>query len=196
MPSYPAVMDGKVNNVSFLGLVGAFWGAAGLSLILLDAINRLSRLALHALDHGLDVVHWVSLPIVVVLLAYSEGYRGFQKSFSPRCAARTWHLYRHPDLLSVAFAPLFVMGFFRATRKPLLFAWVGTSLIVLLVVILHQSPQPWRGIVDAGVVAGLSWGLVSFLYSTARTFISGRYPVSPEVPGLAPGAWVTNTEKA
>jgi hypothetical protein len=75
------------------------------------------------------------------------------------------------------------MGFFRATRKPLLFAWVGTSLIVLLVVILHRSPQPWRGIIDAGVVAGLSWGLVSFLYSTAQAFAADRYPASPEVPG-------------
>ncbi len=185
-----------MNKFSFLGFAGALWGAAGLCLILLDAINRLSRLALHALDHGMDTVHWVSLPLVVALLAYSEGYRGFQKSFSPRCAARTWYLYRHPDPLNALFAPLFVMGFYRATRKPLLFAWVGTSLIVLLVIVLHQSPQPWRGIIDAGVVAGLSWGLISFLYSTGRAFATGRYPVSPEVPGVAASVWSTRPEQA
>jgi hypothetical protein len=185
-----------VYKTSFIGLVGAFWGAAGLSIILLDAINRLARIALHALDTELLAVHWVSLAIVVALLAYFEGYRGFQKSFSPRCAARTRYLYRHPDWLSVLLAPLFVMGFFRATRKPLLFAWVGTSLIVLLVVILHRSPQPWRGIIDAGVIAGLSWGLASFLYSTAQAFAADRYPVSPEVPGPVVDDASASPEKA
>ena len=114
-------------------------------------------------------------------MAYLEGYQGFQKSFSPRSAARTYYLYRNPDLLTVVFAPLFVMGFFRATRGPLLFAWVGTCLIVLLIVILQLSAQPWRGIVDAGVVVGLSWGLGSFLVELWQVFTTGIYPLSPAV---------------
>jgi uncharacterized membrane protein YkgB len=74
------------------------------------------------------------------------------------------------------------MGFFRATRRPLLVAWLGTCAIVLLVLALHSVPQPWRGMVDTGVVAGLSWGLVSFLLATGRVFSTGVYPLSPEVP--------------
>ena len=101
---------------------------------------------MRAMDDGLSAFQWVSLVIVVVLMAYLEGYQGFQKSFSPRSAARTYYLYRNPDLLTVVFAPLFVMGFFRATRGPLLFAWVGTCLIVLLIVVALSERalnSPW-----------------------------------------------------
>jgi hypothetical protein len=167
---------------SAAGLIGAVWGAGGLAVVLLDAINRLSGIALHAFDEGLTGVQYVVLVIVIVLMAYTEGYRGFQKSFSPRSAARAYYLYKHPDFLSVLFAPLFCMGYFRATRGPLLFAWVGTVLIVILIILLQMSPQPWRGIVDAGVVVGLSWGLISLLVSVWRVFSSGIYALSPEVP--------------
>jgi hypothetical protein len=166
-----------------MGYLGAAWGAGGLAWILLDAINRLSGIALEALDTGLTALQWATLAIVVIAMAYAEGYRGFQKSFSPRCAARTYYLARNPSLAGVIFAPLFVMGFFRATRAPLLFAWVGTALIVLLVIALQLSAQPWRGIVDAGVVAGLSWGLASFGVELVRVFRTREaYPVAPEVP--------------
>jgi len=168
---------------SAMGFLGAFWGASGLALILLDAIMRLSRLAAQLLDAEVTAVHWIALVVVVILMAYAEGYRGFQKSFSPRCAARSYFLLHNPDWLSVLFAPLFVMGFFRATRAPLLFAWVGTFLIVLLVIALRMSPQPWRGIVDWGVVVGLSWGLASFMLSLWRVFSTGKSAVSPAVPG-------------
>ena len=175
-------MPPESQKVTFSGTIGAIWGAGGLSLVLLDAINRLSGIAMEALDDGLSGMQWIILAMVVIAMAYAEGYRGFQKSFSPRSAARTYYLYRNPQPLAVILAPLFVMGFFRATRGPLLFAWVGTALIVMLVVALQLSQQPWRGIVDAGVVVGLSWGLASFLIQLARVFMSGEYPLSPEVP--------------
>jgi hypothetical protein len=167
---------------SVAGLIGAVWGAGGLALILLDAINRLSRMALHAFDDGFTGIHYIALVVVIVLMAYTEGYRGFQKSFSPRSAARAYYLYKNPEFLTVMLAPLFCMGFFRATRGPLLFAWVGTALIVMLIVLLQMSPQPWRGIVDAGVVVGLSWGLTSLLISVWQVFSTGVYALSPEVP--------------
>lgn len=173
-------MNNKQKN-TVLGLCGAVWGVAGFSLILLDAINRLARMALVAFTEPLSVVHWISLAIIVVIMAYSEGYRGFQKSFSPRTAARAHDLYRNPELLSVVFAPAFCMGFFRATRGPLLFAWVGTLLIVLLIIALQATPQPWRGLVDVGVVVGLTWGLVSFWVCVWRVFTDENYDVSPEV---------------
>jgi hypothetical protein len=167
---------------SVAGLIGAVWGAGGLAVVLLDAINRLARIALHAFDDGLTGIQYIALVVVIVSMAYMEGYRGFQKSFSPRSAARAYYLYKHPDFLSVLLAPLFCMGYFRATRGPFLFAWVGTVLIVMLIILLQMSPQPWRGIVDAGVVVGLSWGLISLLISTWQVFSTGIYALSPEVP--------------
>jgi hypothetical protein len=175
-------MAERSSGRSAVGLAGAIWGVAGFSLILLDAINRLAHIAVHALDTGLTALQWLCLVIVVLALAYAEGYRGFQKKFAPRCAARLYYLYKNPEPVAALLAPLFCMGFFRATRGPLRFAWVGTTLIVMLIIILHGAPQPWRGIVDAGVVVGLSWGLISFWVSIWRTFSSGQYPVSPEVP--------------
>lgn len=174
-------MNTNSNNNNLSGLLGAVWATAGFSLILLDAINRLSRIAFEAVDAGLTPALWAVFALVIVFMGYAEGYRGFQKSFSPRCAARTFYLYNNPDRLSVLLAPLFIMGFFRATRKPFLVAWVGTSMIIVLVLILHWSPQPWRGIVDAGVVVGLSWGLVSYLVEVGRVFSAGDYIASPEV---------------
>jgi hypothetical protein len=165
------------------GLIGAVWGVGGFSIILLDAINRLSKIAFHAFDSGLSGMQWVLVVVVVAAMAYMEGYRGFQKSFSPRSAARAYYLYRNPELLSILLAPLFCMGFFRATRRPLLVAWVGTAVIAMLIIALQMSAQPWRGIIDAGVVVGLSWGLTAFLVEVVRVFRTGVYPLAPEVPG-------------
>jgi hypothetical protein len=161
--------------------------------MLIDPIVRLAGLAISALQAHLSVTHlsvtdlsvleWVVLVLVIAFMAYVEGYRGFQRSFSPRTAARVFYLYQSPSLLAGLLAPLFCMGFFQATRRPLVVAWVGTSLIILLVISLRYMPQPWRAMVDVGVVVGLSWGLLSFWASLWRCFAQAGDGFSPEVPG-------------
>ncbi len=74
------------------------------------------------------------------------------------------------------------MGFFHANRRTKITAYVLTFGIVILVLLVHQLEQPWRGIVDAGVVIGLSWGLVSLVWSTVRALTRSHYEPSPEVP--------------
>lgn len=177
-------MQADNNKISLLGWFGFGWGVAGFAWILLDAILRLGNLALKVFSSGLSATQWVLVVVVIAFMAYAEGYRGFQLSFSPRTAARALYLLRNPDVLSALLAPLFCMGFFHATRRPLLVAWVGTAMIVMLIIGLRLTPQPWRSIVDAGVVVGLSWGLLSFLWDVRRGFRSGSYPASPEVTGL------------
>jgi len=172
------------NTTSAAGWCGFIWGVVGFVWILLDAILRLGNIAVGEFSNGLSSDYWVWVAISVLFLAYAEGYRGFQLSFSPRTAARALYLQRNPDWLSILLAPLFCMGFFRATRRPLLVAWVGTALIVMLIVILRLTPQPWRSIVDSGVIVGLSWGLLSFLWYVRKGLRAGTYPTSPEVPGL------------
>lgn len=172
-----------VSKNNLAGRVCAVWSVVGFSWILLDAILRLGILAWRGLSQDLQPSHWVALIIFVAFMAYTEGYRGFQKMFSPRTAARAYYLFNHPTLWAGILAPLFCMGFFRATRRPLLVAWVGTALIIALIISLRWVPQPWRAIVDAGVVVGLSWGLMSFLSCVIDAFGKGRYPVAPEVPG-------------
>lgn len=175
-------MTDSHNNLA--GRVCAIWSVIGFAWILLDAILRLGILAWQGLGGGLSAPEWGALVVFVAFMAYSEGYRGFQKMFSPRTAARAYYLFNYPSFWSGLLAPAFCMGFFRATRRPLLVAWVGTALIIGLVISLRWVPQPWRAIVDAGVVVGLSWGLLSFLFCVIAAFRDQRYPVPPEVPGF------------
>jgi hypothetical protein len=79
-------------------------------------------------------------------------------------------------------APLFCIGYFDACRHTRTFAWAGTIGIVILVLLVHRLDQPWRGIIDAGVVVGLSWGLISLVVSALAVVRTGEYPASPKVP--------------
>ena len=165
-----------------VGVLGVVWGIVGVFAPLLVAIYRLAGRAMEAWDHGFTAVQWVIAVVMVVFMAYTEGYRGFQLRFSPRTAARIRYLRDRPDRLNSLLAPLFAMGFFRAIRRRLIATWILTIGIVILVVQVQRLDQPWRGVIDAGVVVGLSWGLVSFGSSTMRALGPGDATASHEVP--------------
>lgn len=160
----------------------AMWGASGVIAICAFAIWRLSRYTIDALEMPLNGVQWMLLVANVLFMAWSEGYKGFQLKFSPRAAARALYLYRTPvGWQTRLFAPLFCFGYFGAVRRVRIVTWSLTAGIVVLVLLVHQLDQPWRGIIDAGVVVGLSWGIVSLLICYIRAFGSGQYPAPPEV---------------
>ncbi len=50
--------------------------------------------------------------------------------------------------------------------------------IVTLVISVRQLAQPWRGIIDAGVVLGLALGVASLLYHFVRQ-LAGNTPAVP-----------------
>ena len=158
------------------------WGLAGVLLLLGFAIYRLAPRAMEAMQSGLSVFQWLVLAGFAVFMAYSEGYRGFQKKFSPRTAARTRYLSQHPTLLQTVLAPFFCMGYFHAKPKTRITAIVLTAAIVILVLLVSLCPQPWRGIVDLGVVLGLAWGVISLLAFTWQAFTSESFAHSPETP--------------
>jgi hypothetical protein len=164
------------------GNLGALWGSFGVIAILVYAIWRITPHAWQAIEAGMNIWQWLLLIVNVVFMAWSEGYRGFQTRFSPRVAARTLHLQRNPGIVTGLLAPLFVIGYFQANRRSLWQAWIGTLAIVVLVLLVHQLQQPWRGILDAGVVVGLTWGVASFLVSLQRTFATGEYERDPGLP--------------
>ena len=115
-------------------------------------------------------------------MAYSEGYKGFQKSFSPRVVARARYLQNNPRPVHVLIAPLFCMGFFHATRRRMITAYVMTFAIVMAVILFNQISQPWRGILDAGVVVGLCWGIVSIMVYFFQSMTGDEFEFSAEVP--------------
>lgn len=165
------------------GRLGAAWGVLGVCALLGTAIARLSPIAWEAVTSPLSVLELLALVVWVLLMAMSEGYRGFQRAFSPRVAARARHLAEHPTPVRVALAPLFCMAFFGAPRRRRVVSFALTLGIVALVVAVRYVAQPWRGIIDAGVVVGLCWGLVATLASVARAFSARGPSVPAEVDG-------------
>ena len=165
-----------------MGIVGALWGITGISLLLGSAIYRLTSVAISSLSSNLVWYHWVSLVLVVIIMAHSEGYKGFQKGFSPRVAARAKYLIAQPNLVRTLLAPLFCMGFFHATKKRQITSISVTAGIIILILGVRSLPQPWRGIVDAGVVVGLAWGLISMLIFAVMAWTSDQFDYSPDVP--------------
>lgn len=152
-------------------------------MLLGSAVYRLTPLALEAFSHKLLWYHWVSFVLCVFLMAYAEGYRGFQQRFSPRVAARARYLAGHPRVLHILLGPLFCMGYFYATRRRKITSFSVTGAIVVLIVLVHFVSQPWRGIIDAGVVTGLIWGILSVLYFGVKAFTAEKFAFSPDVPG-------------
>lgn len=164
------------------GTFGSVWGLLGVLLLLGSAVYRLAPLAVDALTQEFAWYHWGSLFSIVLFMAYAEGYIGFQQRFSPRVAARARYLRDHPRITLVILAPFFCMGYFHATRRRQMTSIILTLGIIVLVLLVRYLPQPWRGIIDAGVVVGLAWGMISLFIFSISAFRSERFPYSPEVP--------------
>ena len=136
---------------------------------------------------GLSGPQWLLLLGNIVFMAYSEGYKGFHRGYAPRLAARVKYLTYCRNPVEMLLAPLFCMNFFNAPRKRIITSVVLLIGIILLVMLFRQLPQPWRGILDAGVVVGLSWGSISTLWFCMREFMEPNYQGDPEIIQLTPG---------
>lgn len=162
-------------------ILGAVWGVAGVLAVLADALIRLSSKVSGAFAEPLEPLHWIVLVGWCFFMVYVEGYAGFHKRFSPRVVARAIHIRDHPRWLDVIFAPLFCMGFYRATRRRLAVAWILASGIVILILLIRQLAQPWRGLIDIGVILGLSVGALSILYWAAMAMRGHELPFGADV---------------
>jgi hypothetical protein len=161
------------------GPLALVWGVGGACLLLAYAVVRLTPLALESFAYPWHAVHYALFAANLIFMAWTEGYRGFQCAYSPRLAARAHHLYFHATWWQALLAPLVCMGFVNATRRRLLTAWILLGAIIAVVALYRSLPQPWRGILDAGVVVGLAWGIAATLYCVWRVMRSGP-TVDPE----------------
>ncbi|WP_245914004.1 hypothetical protein [Nannocystis exedens] len=164
----------------------AGWGMLGVVALLVSAIVRLTPLAVEPLTVGMTPLQWALYVGWSLFNLYAEGYKGFQKAFVPRAVARAFYLARYPRPLHVALAPLFCMGLFYANRKRLMLSWGLVIGVTALVTLVRGLDQPWRGIVDAGVVLGLSYGTVALLAAFFAVLRGRPITVSPQVPDGAP----------
>lgn len=160
------------------------WGIGGILLLLGFALWRLTPKAIDAFSFEWTLWLWALFLLNTGFMAYSEGYRGFQQNFSPRVAARSRYLYEHGNWWQLLAAPAFCMAYFCAPKRRVIASWVLTIAIVILIIIFQQLSQPLRGILDAGVVVGLSWGILSMLVSVVLVW-SGKASHDPEVPSAS-----------
>ncbi len=165
-----------------MGIIRAIWGLTGVFLLLGSAVYRLTPRAMEALAFDLHWDHWLFLAFVLFFMAYAEGYRAFQKGFSPRVAARARYLRTHRNALHAVLAPLFCMGYFHAPKRRRITSISVTVGIIVLIILVRFLAQPWRGIVDAGVVVGLAWGMISLALFSMQAFTREKFGYSPEVP--------------
>ena len=161
-----------------LGRIAALWGFIGVCFFLGSAIFKLSLISSQLDVNNLSVFNWLVMLAWILFMAYFEGYKGFQKGFSPRVAARLYFLLENVTYKRLVLAPLFCLGFFDAERKRIIFIYCLTSAIFLMVKFVEQVPMPWRGILDVGVVVGLSWGLLSVTFYSIKAF-AGRGFIFP-----------------
>ena len=159
------------------------YAVLGVLLLLSSAIYRLLPMALEPLSGTLEPVHLFAYASSVLFFAYSEGYRGFQKQFSPRVVARALIVARQKRMLSWLLAPPVAMGLLHATKKRLIISWSITLGVIVLILLMRMLAQPWRGIIDAGVVVGLSWGAVAILVFWIRSLAGSPPSIEPEFPG-------------
>jgi len=157
------------------GLLAAVWGLGAIALLLIQALWRLTPLAVEPLrSRQLTLAQAALYAAWVAVNAYAEGYRGFQKQFVPRCAARARALAKAPTLLRALLAPAYCMSLFAAPRRRMIVSWTLLIAITMLVIIVKKLAQPWRGIIDGGVVVGLSWGLFALVIRSLSVFGSAR----------------------
>ncbi len=140
------------------------WALLPVLALLGRAIYALTTPALDALSapeigplHIALTIGWVGF------MAFAEGYRGFQQSFSPRVVNRAFDLAADPRTVDVVFAPFYAVGYYSAPKRTKIVAWSVTLGVIALVLAVRQVDQPWRGLIDAGVVVGLAWGTASLI---------------------------------
>ena len=161
----------------------ATWGIVWVSLLLGRAIWRLTPYAIDVWTEDLMTAgqKWLFIGWLVAN-AYLEGYRGFQLRFSPRVVSRAVYLGQNPRPLWVILALPFCISLFHSTRRQKTVSWIFIGALVLLIWWVRSLPQPWRGIVDGGVVLGLVWGLAVIWWLFARYLIGAKIPPPSDLP--------------
>ena len=163
--------------------IGFVWGVAGVIAFLMLAVFRLTPNVLELELFAMDWWHWLSLVLFVPYMIYAEGYKGFHRNFSPRVVLRAHHLLSKPKPVLVIFAPVYAMGYFHATDKRKRVSFILTAALLVLILIVRNFTQPWRGIIDAGVVFGLSVGVMSLFYYWVKILMGKSIDfISPDLP--------------
>ena len=78
------------------------------------------------------------------------------------------------------------MSLFHATRRQKVVSWGFIAALVVLIWWVRTLPQPWRGIIDGGVVLGLVWGLGVIWWLFVRYIMGAKVPLPGDLPPEKP----------
>jgi hypothetical protein len=180
--------SGPINNDSKCPVTGvatvaaSIWGTGGVLYILAKAIKRVLPIALEPFVAGAVPLNQVQLGAYIATclwFAYVEGYKGFQLKFSPLVVKRSFTLVPGKNGTSwyhFVLAPFYSMGLVHATKKRKIISWSVSIGVAGIVAAVKRFPYPWRNIVDAGVVVGLTWGSLSILLIYVKSWMTGQPP--------------------
>lgn len=181
---YPAPMSVTAQRPADpTGWVIWAWGVLGVLGILAQAVVRLTPRALGVFEHPLTPLQWALCAVWIVFMLYTEAWRGFHKQFSPRVVVRSLRVAEDRTPWLVLLAPLVAMGLLHGTRKRLIVSRTLLLGIVILVLVVRLLPEPWRAIVDAGVVLGLAAGALSIVWFAVRAGLGTVPPNPADFPG-------------
>lgn len=168
-----------------LGILYSLWGSVGVVYILAKAIKRVVPIALEPFQNGVPLTTFQlgSYIATCLFFAYAEGYKGFQRKFSPLVVSRSFSLTHRSPFFHALLGPAYSMGLFHSTKKRMVTSWSVTIGVAVIVTAVKKLAYPWRNIVDAGVVVGLTWGSVSILAGYVKALVTGRLPkIDPALP--------------
>jgi hypothetical protein len=168
---------------NLLRLLAYYWGVMGVIGLIASAVFKLLPRIAELGDYPFAIQHWLMLLVFTPYMAYAEGYKGFYLKLAPRVQARALYLRDAGGPFLALTAPLFCMGYFYATRRRMLTSWIVSTSIVGLVAIVSRIPQPWRGLIDVGVMAGLIIGIAALFWYWLRFEFTGVRPrAAPDLP--------------
>jgi len=140
-----------------------------IALTFVESIHRLGSRALSTVQAGLTSGQWLALIAIVAGFIYVEGYRALQAKFAPLVVSRALEIASRKLCVStLVSAPLYSLSLIGAPGRALLRAWLAVALIGCAVWLVRALPSPWRGLVDAGVAAALTWGLCALILEFSR----------------------------
>ncbi|CAK9060744.1 unnamed protein product [Durusdinium trenchii] len=166
------------------------WGVVGVVAYLSYGVAKVVPIVLDGLGAITEPWQWGLLAVTLLFFAYVEGYRGFQLGFSPRVVSRAWVVSEEAEYAPVwhkVLAPAFCIGYFHGSKKRVITSWAVTTVIFLVVIGVRQLDNPYRAIIDAGVIVGLMWGILSIIVIYLASLQSQKPPeFDPALPDETP----------
>ena len=140
------------------------YSTGGVVAIFSSAIYRLYPHVQESMSYEFSALNWIVLAVYLLVMIVGKGYFALHRGFVPRVIDRSELLIENGKLIDKILAPLYCMGFFKAPRKRMIISYVMIFIIVSFIVSASKISQPWRGIIDLGVIVGLSLGILSLLF--------------------------------